>query len=757
MKSLIRILVLTLLGLTLMIPTIAQQTPPTPTPSPFPPPVRPIVEPPFVPGVSTNPDWLSVDYHRATIRVEEQIATTEVDMQFTNHGEQLAEGTFVFPLPEGAAVDRLTMWVDGLAIDAKILRAEEARAIYDEIVRQYRDPALLEYIGRDLLQASVFPIPPGESRRIEIVYGQLLEPDNGLLHINYPLRYAGVASRRVDQMSISVEVSGSTPIGAVYSPSHNIALFRENDTAFRAGFETTGYIPDQDFSLYFGLASENIDLKLMTYRESAEGDGFFLLMVQPPTTIDEARIQPKDVILVLDQSGSMQGSKWTQAQQAANIVLEKLNPRDRFNIVAFSTGWRVYAPELLPASDAAAAAGWVNSLFADGGTDINGALLTALDMVDAERSTTILFLTDGEPTEGETDINAILSNLSEAARPNARIFSFGVGDDVNTVLLDRLVKDFRGTGAYVRPTERIDEEVASLYNKISAPVMTDVALNIDGATVDWLYPSEMPDIFAGEQLTLVGRYRSGSENVNVSLVGKVDGEAQQLDYGPFRFNERAGGEAFIAQLWATRRIGDLLNTIRLNGENPELVESVVNLSLRYGIITPYTSFLIEEDDILTEQGRRAAMDDFAEEAEALADTVTGAGAVDAADFSGQMQRATAPQAPAPMAMGTPTPAATMNAPAMGGAGNTAPAEMQEEPAPQVNPIQTVGGKTFILQNGVWTDTTYEPDNMTLETITFLSDAYFDLLDRFPQAGQYLALGDQVIVVLEGTAYQIQPE
>ncbi|MBK8135761.1 MAG: VWA domain-containing protein [Chloroflexi bacterium] len=365
------------------------------------PPIDPLPPVRWVPGVWTDPEWLTVDFHRVHATIEDQLATTSIDLQFTNTGEGLAEGTFVFPLPANAAVDRLTMIINGEAFDAKILSATEARSIYNEIVRQYRDPALLEYVGTQAIQANVFPIPPGESRRIQIDYSQLLPVDNGLVQYIYPL----TTTRLVEQLSLSVEVSGNTPIGTVYSPSHQIAISRASDTSFRAGFEQTNAIADNDFTLYYGVSSDSISVSLLTYKESASADGFFLLLVQPPLRVDESQITPKDVVLVIDQSGSMQGEKWVQAQQAARYVLENLNPEDRFNVVVFSTGYRVYATDLQPASNAEDAAGWVDSLFAEGGTDINAGLLAALDMVE-ERPATILFMTDGVPTEGVTEVDS---------------------------------------------------------------------------------------------------------------------------------------------------------------------------------------------------------------------------------------------------------------------------------------------------------------------------------------------------------------
>jgi Ca-activated chloride channel family protein len=701
--------------------------------------------PPPQPGVFTNPEWLKIDYHRVNVTIENQIARTHVDMRFVNEGNGLAEGTFVFPLPASAAVEELIMYINDVPIEARILPADEARAIYDEIVRQYRDPALLEYIGMSMVQANVFPIPPGENRRITITYTQALTLDNGLIHYVYPLDITRLTSQRpVEQTSISVEVISDQPLNNIYSPSHNIAISREGDTRFRAGFEAGQYNPDQDFSLYYGVqGGQAISLNLLTYRESASEDGFFMLLAQPPASLAETQIAPRDIILVVDQSGSMDGLKWEQAQAAAKYVLNHLNPDDRFNIVLFSTGWRLFSNQLESVAMADAAVDWIDGQEAEGGTDINGALTTALGFADAERPLTVLFITDGLATEGETVPQTILTNLDAAAADNARIFTFGVGDDVDTFLLDSIVRQHRGSASYVRLTERIDEEVASLYNRISSPVMTDLELTVNGVIVDSLYPTvPLPDLFAGNQLVIVGRYRGGIDNATLQLSGTINGEPALLSYDNMRFSQVAGGESFVARLWATRRIGDLLNSIRLNGENPELVESIINLSIRYGIITPYTSFLIEEDDILTQGGRAAAADAMG--AQAAAAPASGAVAVAAADTANALEAAAAPLA---MALPTPSPAATMTA------GGTTIVMPDAAPA---NPIQTVGGKTFIWQNGIWTDTTFAPDTMTPRQIVFLSDEYFALLTTDPTLGDYFALGDQVIVVIENEAIEIVP-
>ncbi len=753
LHHIVALLLLLLVGI---MPAAAQEPCPLPPPCPadatcpaMPPCV--IVDPPIQPGVFTNPEWLRIDHHQVAVTIKDQIATTSVEMEFRNEGRGMAEGTFLFPLPGGASVDKLTMTVNGIEVEAKILAADEARSIYNEIVRQYRDPALLEYVGDSAIQANVFPIPPGETRKIDIRYSQVLTVDNGLLHYVYPLKITNLLSKNpVDKMSIRLEVDSNDPISNIYSPSHPIAISRSGDNKFVAGYESAGSIPTDDFSFYYGIATQSINANLLTYRASANEEGFFMLLVQPPLTLPDNQAIAKDVIIVLDQSGSMFGDKWDQARNAAEYVLKKLNPTDRFNVVLFSTGMRVFSNTMESPDQAQSAIDWVRGQEAVGGTDINGALTTALDMADKERSTTVLFLTDGLATEGTTETVDILANLKAIARPNVRVFSFGVGDDVDTLLLDSIVRDQHGTGTYVRPTERIDEEVASLYNKISAPVLTNITLETGGLNTSDVYPAApLPDLFAGTQLTLVGRYRGDASNLSFTLKGKVNGEDQTFVYSGLNFPARAGGESYIARLWATRRIGDLLNSIRLNGENKELVDSVVSLSVRYGIITPYTSFLITEDDILTADGRDRAEAAFEQQAQTLSSEKTGAAAVSAADASaGLANAAAAPVAP-PV-----TFASTQTAP-LGGQGGESNVDSDGYVAePSVNPIQTINDKTFLLQKGVWTDTSFQPDTMQTEKVVFLSDEYFALLDATPELSPYFAIGDKLIVVINDTAYEV---
>ncbi len=683
-----------------------------------------------------------IESHRVDVVIRDQVARTRIQQVFVNEGNTQAEGTYVFPLPQGVTISDLIMIIDGVPIEGQILERDEARRIYDEIVRQLRDPALLEYVGTNAIQASVFPIPAGEKRTLEIEYNQLLTVENGLIQYVYPVRTRHLSVLPVGQLSIRVEVDSNDPISNIYSPSHRISIDRDGDDSFVAGFETSNTLEANEFTLYYGIASDEVNLNLLTYRESAGEDGFFTLLVSPPVEIDEDRVIAKDVTIVLDQSGSMYGEKWTQAIKAAQFVLNNLNANDRFNIVVFSTGVRTYANNMQPISEIDDAKSFLDTLEAAGGTNIDAALQTALENVDRERQSVILFLTDGIPTEGVTNSADILENIEDYAASNTRIFTFGVGDDVDTFLLDQISIGYSGTSSYVRPGQPVDEEVANLYNKISTPVLTNLELDFEGITVYDLQPANLTDLFVGSQLVIVGRYRNETSNASLRLSGEVDNQRQTFVYEGLSFRANAGGEVLIPRLWATRRIGEMLNAIRLNGENSELVDSIVRLSIRYGIITPYTSFLITEDDILSQSGRERANEATEFAADAFDGESVGSGAVDRSVQTTELQDANVVAAPT-VSFGAVPP--------------SSPSDTDDASVPSqafYEPLRTVEDRTFIFRNGVWLDTTYNPDEMSPIEIEFLSDEYFALLDADERVAQFYALGDAVIFVLDDIAYAV---
>jgi Ca-activated chloride channel family protein len=694
---------------------------------PEPPPGVPIVEVPY----------LTVKYHRVTVTIEDQVATTRVDQVFVNEARFEVEGTYVFPLPETSTISDFAMWVDGEKLEGKVLERDEARRIYEDIVRRRQDPALLEYVGHNAFQASIYPIPAGGERRIELEYSQVLPVDNGLVEYIYPLSTEKFSPRPLEEVAVNVTIRSREPLKAIYSPSHPVDVVRRGDHEALVGYEEMDVTPDRDLVLYYTVSQQDVGVNLLSYSPAAGGDGFFLLLAAPQVEVEDQEVVARDVILVLDVSGSMRGEKVEQARAALRFVLDNLNDEDRFNVIAFSTGTQHFARGLVPASQRGEALDFVARLDANGSTDINRALLEALAMAGEDRPAIVIFLTDGLPTVGEVDVDRIIRNVADAAPEEVRIFPFGVGYDVNTALLDTIAQDHRGASGYVRPEESIEEKVSAFYAKVSTPLLADLELDFGRVEVYDLYPYPLPDLFAGTQLVVVGRYRDGGDAV-VTLAGEVNGRRQAFEYGDLLFS-REGGDEFIPRLWATRKIGYLLQQIRLSGEEQELVDEIVDLSVRYGIVTPYTSFLVEEPEMaLREEGRSQIAEQVVVEATRMVDAPSGEAAVNRSAQEKDLAQAEAPMAP--------MPAATMVAGGAPGASG-APAE--------VAPVRYAGDKTFVLHEGIWTDTTFDSDRMETVPVAFGSDDYFALVTARPEWGRYFALGSHIIVVLEGTAYEVR--
>ncbi|NIM94175.1 MAG: VWA domain-containing protein [Anaerolineales bacterium] len=664
---------------------------------------------------------LAIEYHRVQVTIEDQIATTHVDQIFRNDNDWQVEGTYIFPIPEGASISSFTLWIDGEPVEGEVLTREEARKIYEQIVWNLRDPALLEYIDRGAVQASIFPIPPGGKRRIQLEYTEVLAADNGLIHYRYPLNTEKFSTEPLEEVTITIRVESSVPIKAVYSPTHEVSIDRDGDYEFAMGYEEYKVIPDKDFDLFYSVSEQDLSLNLITYRDplSEDDDGFFLLLAAPSVEIDPTESIAKDVILVLDRSGSMEGEKLQQAQEALKFVLDHLNPEDHFNIISFSTGTKTFAQSLQSVDEVREAKRWVDSLSAQGATDINLALLEALSMARGQRPTIVIFLTDGLPTEGEVETEDILENVAEASPDNVRLFAFGVGYDVDTFLLDSLAKENHGTTTYVTPDQDIDESVSSFFAKVNDPVLTNPELDFGDIVVYDLHPEPLPDIFAGTQVVLVGRYKDyGVETIELS--GKVNGSTYRFKYHEQRFRAE-GGPEFLPRLWATRKIGALLNQVRLEGPEQELIDQIVRLSIRYGIITPYTSFLVTEPDALGMEAQDAISEDTFNKLLEAPMVVSGEGAVERAAEEAEIWAAEVPVGP------------------------------EGEAA---NIVKIAGANTYRWFDSMWVDTRFDPDTMITQKVPFLSDDYFSLAERSSDLAAAFALGDRVIAIEGGIAYEV---
>ena len=537
-------------------------------------------------------------------RLKDQVAQVQVSQTFLNTGSRQLEAQFVFPLPYDGAIDKLTLMVDGQEYPAQLLSKEDARARYEAIVRSSKDPALLEWMGQGLFQTSVFPVPAGQTRTVTLHYNQLLRKDQGTTDFLFPLGAAKYTTKPLEKLDVQVSIDSTISIRNVYSPSHTISIERPDEDHAVVKYSATNTVPSSDFRLFFDVNPEKLGTSLLSYRPHANEDGYFLLLTTPQVPKQNEQM-PKTVLFVVDKSGSMQGEKIEQAKSAIKFVLNNLKEGDTFNIVAYDTAVETFRPELERFNEETRkqATGYVNGLFAGGGTNINDALKAALEQIkDKSRPTFVLFTTDGLPTVGERNEAKIAETARNANTVGARLLNFGVGYDVNSRLLDRLAREHSGASEYVRPNEDIETHVSRVYSKISAPVLADVDVKFEfdqvateaGPPVNRIYPSGKFDLFAGEQVVIVGRYRhSGVAKVVVS--GHVGEQNSKFDF-PVDFAQSATNASygFVEKLWAMRRIGEIIDQLDLNGRNEELVKELVLLSTKHGILTPYTSFLADE-------------------------------------------------------------------------------------------------------------------------------------------------------------------
>ena len=552
----------------------------------------------LIPQDKTLPPLAMVN-HQVTIAIEDQVAITRVEQTFRNHTNRQLEATYVFPVPRGASVDRFTMWVDGKETKGELLESGKAREIYTSIVRRTQDPGLLEYIGTNLLQMRVFPVPPNGEQKVVLRYNSIAPREGKLVEFVYPLKHDSKAIPLLDKFTITATVKSQHGVMNVYSPSHPLVLKRISDKEVQVSFEKDKASLDRDFQLFYSTGNEDVGLTALAHRPSASDKGFVSLLISPRFGSSETKKIPQDVVLVMDTSGSMRGEKIDQARKALDYCLRQLTPSDRFGLLAFATGVNPFEDKLLEASpeQIKKAQKWVADLEATGGTAINAALEAALKMRPSgdDRPFTILFFTDGMPTIGETNSDTIFKNITARNTANTRIFTFGVGNDVNAALLDQLAESTRAASVYVRPEENIAAKAEGLYAKISSPVLTSLKLTTTGdIKLDEVYPPELPDLFQGGQLVVFARY-SGQGSGAIRLTGKEGKESREFVY-EYTFPDKTDDRKdFVEQLWARRKVGYLLDQIRTHGEKTELKDEVIALAKKYGITTPYTSYLIVPD------------------------------------------------------------------------------------------------------------------------------------------------------------------
>ncbi len=706
---------------------------------------RPIPRPVPVPNV------LPVKSIQLDTKISGQVATTRVEQVFRNDTPYTLEGKYFFPIPETASIVEFSIWENGKKLVGEVRTREEARRIYDEIVRRQRDPGLLEYAGKDLFQASIFPIPPNSDKKLELVYSQILKAESGTVSFRYPLGTGRNLWQRQDAfpetvrgqmppqkfgtVSGKIEITAKDALRNIYSPSHKIDVTNKGERAASVSFETSNN--DNDFQLFYGLSNDDFGMTLLTHREPGK-DGYFLMMLSPKDDVAERELVNKDIVFVLDTSGSMADEgKMEKARSALLFGIRSLRDGDRFNVINFAGEEHLMERELIAADASGRRRGeeFVKKLRPTGGTNINDSLIASMKQFEKnDRPKMLVFMTDGLPTVGDTDVEKINANLQKANTTDVRIFPFGFGYDVNTALLDQLGSENGGISDYVQPKEDLEIKVSNFFARVSSPVLSDLELEMGGVEVDFMYPRKLTDLFKGMQMTLIGRYKNSNDlrNVTVMLRGRSGRENRSFNYSNLDFPIREDDNEFLPRLWASRRVGWLIEQIRLNGETKELKDEIVDLGTRYGIVTPYTSYLATDGTLATAPSTNARqLSLLSAGAAAKMSQRSGADAVRQSVQQNSMQSNVTVMAEAP--------------------------KKDEDQILIRNSAQNqfVASKNFIQQSNVWVDAEFKPElKQTEVNLKFASDEYFAVLTREKELAKYFSLGEEVVVVWKNRVYRV---
>ncbi len=705
------------------------------------------------------PNALPVKSIEINTKIEGQVATTHVEQVFRNDTPYTLEGTYFFPIPETASIVAFSIWENGKKLVGEVRSREEARRIYDEIVRRQRDPGLLEYAGKDLFQASIFPIPPNSDKKLELTYTQVLKAESGTVAYRYPLgtgrnvwnRPIPLTETRTDRpvydqkfgtVSGKIEIVGREALRNVYSPSHNIDVTRKGEKTATISFETKDN--NNDFQLFYGLSNNDFGMSLLTYREPGK-DGYFLLMLSPKDDISERELVNKDIVFVLDTSGSMaEAGKMEKARSALLFGIRTLREGDRFNVINFAGEEHLMENSLIAANASGKKRGeeFVGKLSPNGGTNINDSLIASLKQFNSsDRPKMLVFMTDGLPTVGERDADKIIANVKNTNNLDVRIFPFGFGYDVNTTLLDKLGAENSGVSDYIQPKEDLEVKVSNFFARVSSPVLSDLEIDFGGAKTDYMYPRKLTDLFKGMQVAIIGRYKNAGDldNITLRLTGKTGKQTRTFSYPGLDFPMRADKNDFLPRLWASRRVGWLLEQIRTNGETKELKDEITELGTRYGIVTPYTSYLATDGSMQNVPAGTTFSTVLRDEGKKKVADKTGSGAVKMSVQQNRQQSNMSVGAGVGSGMGR-------------GSGD---AEETQILIQNNSANQFVANKNFFNQSNVWVDAEFKAEAKLPEVkLNFASAEYFDLVKKEPELGQYFALGQNVVLVWKGKVYRV---
>jgi Ca-activated chloride channel family protein len=651
-----------------------------------------------------------------------RVVRYEVTETYTNRGGMVGEADYLLPLPKGAAFEELALSINGETATGETMNSERARGVYEEIVRKLRDPALVEWMGHGLLRARIFPIQPGEEKRVVVRFRAVAEREGDALRLDW------LGGRRAndagDNSSFTLAYPDDGALGDAYSPTHTLHVMHERNRRVAHVDDARGPVT----MLVPVRSRSSAAVSLLANAPTGE-DGFALITLSPPA--QAVRATPRDIVLVIDVSGSMSGRKIEQARAAGRQLLQSLTPSDRFRLIDFSSDVRSFRDgwSVATGGNVRAAGEYLDALRASGGTNIRGALEEALASdTPAGRLPLVLFLTDGAPTVGETRPDAIAQRAAELRRER-RIFTFGIGADVNAALLEQIALQGRGTATYVRPEESVERAVGVVAERLARPVATDVHIHADGVRLYGLQPQGAIDLFAGQDLVVLARYAGTREDATLVIEGRTsDGPVRWT--GHVSFPAHTSKNEFVARLWAVQRVGYLSAERRRGGGNAELDAELRQLGERYGIPTEFTSYLVTENGALTAAG------------------MPGSGGIRKLGMS--TADANLPSPPMAMQFEAAKAASVQRAAtSLGDVDHDARSDKPEL-------TRVAGNRRFTLQDGVWTESR-SASGLPVIRIKPFSPAYFSLVQRVPELAPLFAIGERVRVQGRRVVIEVAPD
>lgn len=536
------------------------------------------------------------------------LARVTVTQEFRNEAPDTIEAVYVFPLPHNAAVDNMNLMVGDRTVRGAIRKRAEARAIYEAARNSGRSAGLLDQERPNIFTQNVANIRAGETVRIEISYVERLPYEAGTYEFVFPMvvgpRYnpagtqdagritppvAPPATRAGHDVTLSVTLDAGVPVDWLASPSHDVIMERPAPSQATVRLRQKSVIPNKDFVLRYDVAGKTIQDTLLTHR-SGPG-GFFTLLLQPPERVTASEIRPKEIVFVLDTSGSMSGFPIEKAKEAMGLALSSMNPADTFNLITFAGETNVLFPAPVTATPAnlARAKQFLRGSYGAGGTEMMKAIRAALEPSHSpERIRIVCFMTDGYVGNEDQIVAEVKSH------PNARVFSFGIGNSVNRYLLDKMAEAGRGEVEYVGLSDDGSAAAKRFGERVQNPLLTDITVEWNGVPVTEVLPARIPDLFSAKPLVLTGRYMNPGKGT-VRLRGKLGGAPFMRDI-PVELPAVAPRNEVLATLWARTRVDSLLHEAESEAE-------ITRLGLEFRLMTPFTSFVAVEDAVITEGGK----------------------------------------------------------------------------------------------------------------------------------------------------------